>query len=558
MPPGRLSRLSHTHSHNKAVSLPGGPRVDRLAVGYHLDMHYDALIFDLDGTLWDAAEASTLGWNRALEELGLPQRVAIDDIRSVSGKPFALCVEILLPELHPAPPELVEALEAGERVGIETMAGELYEGVPEGLSRLAEEFPLFIVSNCPEWYLEEFLRFSGMGRHLSGSDCHGCSGMSKPAMLAAMARRFGLARPVYVGDTDGDRAAAEEAGMDFVFVSYGFGTVGEVAVRLETFPALVDYFLPVDRTRADPQVSRGRGAQTSGRMDSGRRRSRGSRWLSSRRRYNMPLQGFGLPLSPEGRASLTPVPPWHYAGDLLVVDFAAAPAAVEAVLPGELEPDPADPGGCTGFFVAWQYASETGEEFLDPVRSQYNEFILLVNARYRDEAVSVCPYIYVDSDMSMARGWIQGWPKKLGEIHITRAFPLASKAAPRVEPGAKFGGTLTAKGRRLAEAVIELEGVSADPVYFGKRPVVNLRYFPQLAGGGKAKPPVCELVRSILSGVERTEIWEGSADLTFFSAPDNELDAFEPVETRRGYRYSMSMRIDDLEVLQVLEDVRGR
>ena len=64
----------------------------------------DALIFDLDGTLWDAAAASTYGWNLALEELGLPQRVTVDGIRSVSGRPFPQCVETLLPELSPAPP----------------------------------------------------------------------------------------------------------------------------------------------------------------------------------------------------------------------------------------------------------------------------------------------------------------------------------------------------------------------------------------------------------------------------------------------------------------------
>jgi Acetoacetate decarboxylase (ADC) len=270
----------------------------------------------------------------------------------------------------------------------------------------------------------------------------------------------------------------------------------------------------------------------------------------------MSLQGFSVPLSPQGRASLTCVPPWHYCGDLLLVDFTAAPAAVQAVLPPHLGPDPRDPGGCVAFFVAWQYASETGEEYLDPARSQYNEFILLVNALYRGEAVCTCPYIYVDSDVAMARGWIQGWPKKRGEVHTTRAHPLASRAAPRVEPGGRFGGTLSANGRRLAEAVVELEKVSDDPVYFGKRPVVNLRYFPQLAGAGKAKPPVCELVRSILSGTERTEVWEGEADLRFFPAPDNELDPLQPVAVHRGYRYSMKMTIDDLEVLEELGEVR--
>ena len=284
----------------------------------------------------------------------------------------------------------------------------------------------------------------------------------------------------------------------------------------------------------------------------------------------MPLKGFSVPLSPEGRASLTPLPPWHYVGDILAIDFAADPAAVAALLPPGLEPDPQDPGGCVAFFIAWQYASEGGDEYLDPARSQYNEVLLLVNGVYRGgdlaaggatpgaqqlagRRVQTCPYIYVDRDTSMARGWIQGWPKKFGEVHTTRAFPLLSKAGGPVETGSRFGGTLAANGRRLAEAVVELERVSDDPVYLGMRPVVNMRYFPQLAGGGTARPPVWELVRSIMSGVQRTEVWEGPATLDFFAAPDNELDALRPVEVRGGYRYSMAMTIDDLEMLETVE-----
>ncbi len=55
-----------------------------------------------------------------------------------------------------------------------------------------------------------------------------------------------------------------------------------------------------------------------------------------------------------------------------------------------------------------------------------------------------------------------------------------------------------------------------------------------------------------MSGVQRTEVWEGEAALDFFPAPDNELDVFRPVVVRRGYRYGMTMTIDDLEVLEVL------
>jgi hypothetical protein len=113
----------------------------------------------------------------------------------------------------------------------------------------------------------------------------------------------------------------------------------------------------------------------------------------------MPLKGFSLPLSPEGRASLTPSPPWHYAGEILLIDFEAHAGAVRAVLPPHLEPDPVDPGGCVALFVAWQYASEDGEEYLDPARSQYNEFLLLVNARYRFRAPSAA-IVGADTEMT--------------------------------------------------------------------------------------------------------------------------------------------------------------
>ena len=55
------------------------------------------------------------------------------------------------------------------------------------------------------------------------------------------------------------------------------------------------------------------------------------------------MQGFSVPRSPQGRTSLTPPPPWFYAGNLLLVDYAADPQAVAAVLPPGLAPDPGDP-----------------------------------------------------------------------------------------------------------------------------------------------------------------------------------------------------------------------
>ncbi len=174
-------------------------------------MRPDGLIFDLDGTLWDAAAASTFGWNLVLEEMDLPHRVTDDGIRSVSGRPFPECVRTLLPDLSPWPAALQKRLEAGERTGIEWMAGDLYPGVAEGLVRLAAQYPLFLVSNCPGWYLDEFFRHTGLRELFRAWDCWGLSGIAKSGMLLNLAETHRLERAVYVGDTEGDRSATARA-----------------------------------------------------------------------------------------------------------------------------------------------------------------------------------------------------------------------------------------------------------------------------------------------------------------------------------------------------------
>jgi len=46
----------------------------------------------------------------------------------------------------------------------------------------------------------------------------------------------------------------------------------------------------------------------------------------------------------------------------------------------------------------------------------------LVEAIFDGTPVNYCPYIFVDNDAAIARGWAQGFPKKLGSIYQTRSF----------------------------------------------------------------------------------------------------------------------------------------
>src|SRR5262249_11941370 len=185
-------------------------------------------------------------------------------------------------------------------------------------------------------------------------------------------------------------------------------------------------------------------------------------------------KGYSSPRSPEGRSSLVPYPPWHYVGDFLVIEYWAEPAAVHAVLPAGLEPHPA-PRRCDAILADWQSSSEGGDELTDPSRSQYREFFLVVNALLDGEEVTHCPYIWVDRDFALARGWLQGFPKKLGSVWITRRFGLDCSADPGLRPGAVYGGTCGAYDRRLAEGTGTLERLSADGPTPNDPPLLNRR-----------------------------------------------------------------------------------
>jgi phosphoglycolate phosphatase len=203
----------------------------------------DALVFDLDGTLWDAAVPTARGWNRALEELGARTRVTVEGIRSVAGTPFVGCVEILVPELCPPTEATLRALDVHEKVAIIESGGTLFPGVDGGLHELAGAYHLYLVSNCQDWYLELFMDTTGLRECFSGADCNGLSGLSKADMLSRLAVTRRLKNAAYVGDTQGDHDSTLEAGMAFAFARYGFGSVLEPVLGFDSFGEVVKHYL---------------------------------------------------------------------------------------------------------------------------------------------------------------------------------------------------------------------------------------------------------------------------------------------------------------------------
>ena len=257
-----------------------------------------------------------------------------------------------------------------------------------------------------------------------------------------------------------------------------------------------------------------------------------------------PPIGYTFPLSPDGRASIVPPPPWHYSGDFLIVEYRTNPEAVIALLPPELEPAD-DPGAVAAIFADWQSCTDDGHELLDPIQSQYKEFFIVVGAKYQGKPVSRCVYIWVDKDFAMYRGYIQGFPKKLGSIHITRAMAVG-KATPKIEAGGRFGASCTAGSREIARATITLREFSKTGPTVNDPPMYNSRHFPAYNG---LRPDVFELVKS--SGFDRsaTPIWEGDATLEFGKNTIEDLGAIAPQSIIKGYQFSFGYSVHGGEVI---------
>jgi len=252
----------------------------------------------------------------------------------------------------------------------------------------------------------------------------------------------------------------------------------------------------------------------------------------------MTLQGWTLPQTPTGRASSVPAPPWHYSGDIIAVDFTADPARVAELVPPGFSPR--GDGSCTFFSCDWASAAEHDPRVKDdPAKGQYKEAFVTLNGTFDGRPFGRIPYIWVDSELSLLRGLIQGFPKKLGEIHMTRPVELG-KGGSRKAPGERFAAHVSSLGRRLATASVTLREAAANALPIGAGPQLHTRLWPSLE---HEQPAVHELSLVTVTDAAFAGVWRGDATLEFGSSDFEELDLLAPRAVGSGWVYSMAFSV---------------
>ena len=203
-----------------------------------------AIIFDMDGTLWDSAENVAISWNIAMDKFNyMREPLTAKDIQSVMGKTMDKIAEVLFDKVDGEERKsLLELACKEENDYLREYGGVLYPEIRATMEKLKENYRLFIVSNCQAGYIEAFLDYYKFHDLVEDIECYGNNDKPKAENIALICERNGV-KPedaVYVGDIQGDYDSSMAAGVKFIHAAYGFGTIAADVKKIDAFSQLPD------------------------------------------------------------------------------------------------------------------------------------------------------------------------------------------------------------------------------------------------------------------------------------------------------------------------------
>ena len=199
-------------------------------------MTFESLIFDIDGTLWDSRQLVAEGYNIQLEKEGLSHlAVTAEVLKPLFGKVLGEIADTIFASVDPTQRyALMERCMETENAYLwenECRIG--YPNVKQTLEALSKKHRLFIVSNSQQGYPELCIRKLGLEPYIEGHMCFGDTGTSKGQTILTLIKKHNIGSCIYIGDTQGDLEACREAGVPFIFCTYGMG-------RAESWDAKID------------------------------------------------------------------------------------------------------------------------------------------------------------------------------------------------------------------------------------------------------------------------------------------------------------------------------
>lgn len=202
----------------------------------------NAIIFDIDGTLWDSTHEIAEAWNNITMQSKYHFSLDFEGILSCMGMAMTEFAKRLFPKEIPYEEQLkiLEECMNYENEYLLSHPGRLYEGVEETLKTLKKDYDLLLLSNCQKNYIETFLKSTGLEPLFADKICWGDNLKPKHENMELLVRRGGYGKAFYVGDTAGDESETHLAGRSFAYASFGFGKATNPEYTLKEFSDLIE------------------------------------------------------------------------------------------------------------------------------------------------------------------------------------------------------------------------------------------------------------------------------------------------------------------------------
>ena len=179
------------------------------------------VLFDLDGTLLNTIEDLKDSVNYALAQYDCPPRT-LEDVRNFIGNGARRLIQLSLPgqENDPDVDEVLAVYQEHYKAHSQVKTCP-YPGVVEALKKVAEKYPVAIVSNKPDAATKILCRHF-FGDVFARGESTDCARKPAPDMLVNAMQSIGVDRCVYVGDSEVDVLTARNTGCKCLSVLWGF------------------------------------------------------------------------------------------------------------------------------------------------------------------------------------------------------------------------------------------------------------------------------------------------------------------------------------------------
>ena len=204
----------------------------------------EAILLDIDGTLWDSTGVVALAWNEVLiERDDVNVEVTPDKLKGLFGRPIDEIASILFHHISKDEQlKLIHKCCEKEQEFLQQRPGMIFEGVVETIKELSKKYKICIISNCGSGYIELVMNALGIKDYITDFTCPAYTNLPKGPNCKLIMERNNFKDVVYVGDTQGDYEACQFAGIPFVFCEYGFGQSNSYDYSIKKFSELLNLF----------------------------------------------------------------------------------------------------------------------------------------------------------------------------------------------------------------------------------------------------------------------------------------------------------------------------